>query len=105
MTQRESQLDQEMGFWLVDGAEDVPEFATDSEETAFWETHDFSEEFWKGATRLPPEHLAAGRGDPASLRASASQELPIAFAAGVIVGAALVLGAAYLLIPRLRISV
>jgi len=102
MAQREPQRDEETGLWLVDGAEDVPEFATDAEEAAFWDTHDFSAEFWKGATRPPPEHIAAGGGDSAGSKVSESQGFPLAFAAGVIVGGALVLGAVYLLLELME---
>lgn len=115
MAQRKPRRDEETGLWLVDGSEDVPQFATDEEEAAFWDTHDFSEEFWKGATRVPPEHLAAGRAAgpgsgagsqpvarPDGAPAAESQGFPLVFAAGVIVGGALVLGAAYLLFELMK---
>ena len=41
--------DKQSGLLLIDALEDVPAFATDEEEVAFWDTHSLSERFWAGA--------------------------------------------------------
>jgi len=52
--------DKETGLLLIDALEDVPAFATDEEEVAFWDTHALSERFWADAKHMSLEEIIRG---------------------------------------------
>ncbi len=52
--ERKLRRDEQTGLLLVDGPDDIPEFASDDEEAEFWETHEFSAAYWERATRGAP---------------------------------------------------
>jgi hypothetical protein len=52
--------DKETGLLLIDSPEDIPEFATDDEEVAFWDTHAFSERFWASARHMSLSEIIGG---------------------------------------------
>jgi hypothetical protein len=53
MTEQPIGHDADDGRIYVDSPEEVPDFATDEEERAFWRTHTFSPESWNGGERAP----------------------------------------------------
>jgi len=54
---RKLRRDPESGLLLIDRPEDIPQFANEDEESAFWDTHSFSERFWKKAKHLSLEEI------------------------------------------------
>jgi len=44
-------------FTTVARLEDIPNFETEAEEHAFWETHEFGDELWEQAEPFAPDEL------------------------------------------------
>jgi hypothetical protein len=54
--------DKATGLFLIDRPEDIPDFDSEEDEVAFWDTHTFSERYWSTARHIPFEQL--GRSEP-----------------------------------------
>jgi predicted DNA binding CopG/RHH family protein len=58
----------EKAFITVNSREEIPSFATEEEEAAFWETHEFSEDLLRKMTPSGDKALPAPRTRPVSIR-------------------------------------
>jgi hypothetical protein len=48
-------------FTTIERVEDIPVFADEDEEHAFWETHELSDALWDSAEPFEPEEIPARR--------------------------------------------
>jgi hypothetical protein len=91
-------LDEDDPRAAVDRADQIPSFASEADEAAWWDEHHLSEKFWRTAERVPAGELPPVRGpheQADQVQPGAGLSIPpgVAIAAGVI----LALGAAYVL--------
>jgi hypothetical protein len=99
-------LDEEDSRARVDRADQIPHFPDEAAERAWWAEHTLSEEFWRNAEPVPDNELPPVR-QPDQQPRKASQRTAnlspgMAFAAGLIIGGALFLGAAYLALELMK---
>jgi len=100
---------------LVERWEDVPEFTSETEAAAWWDTHSLADHLWSATRRGPPLHLAEqaaserlGRGlaekeHPSSRAAGGSRALSGGHVvAGIVLGGLALAGGAYLLYALLK---
>ena len=94
-------LDEEDARARIDRADQIPDFPDEAAERAWWGEHTLSEQFWRNAEPIPESELPPvrphDRRPPKASSPAATLPPGIAFAAGIVVGGALALGAAYLL--------